>query len=703
MANLIHWKLSFILLLAASQLHSSTSQNIQNLLESSEQNDFRDALKENPNSLFRKTLQNLWTADLQELLQNNSLLTEDCTKSIEYIFDDVARLVPLIDATGKPGAGVLDGNIILSAAFDECFNYNYTGYCSANTNPWKIELCVPKYCTSTDIAGLLNSTGVLVVPSNSILCTDSKTPSYSTGAIVMIVVSSVFIALVLAGTFIDAFLKLTFNSRKDSTTVNSDLDKHTSEKTPLLLSQKTMKYFRVNPLYFITAFSLFQTVPTLLATSQGSNVITCLNGLRVISMFWVILGHTFAFAMSFTSADNPLHFLALGSRFSTQAVENAYFSVDSFFFLSGVLVAYLTLREMKKKDGRFPILHYYIHRYLRITPTYAFVLFFAAYLGMHLTSGPFMSLNDPLGPPCSKYWWTNLLYINNLYPWKLGDECMGWAWYLANDMQFYIIAPLMLVSAYYYLPASLIITGAFLATGFTIAVLTGVFDFQASQMSGIAYNYTSRPGASQAYNDAIYGKPWDRISPYIVGLALGYVLYRKLQFNYSKVINLVFYGALWVIATITAFWLVYGLYFIWHGHIPHTIENIIYITFSRCLWAFCLALVVFSCHNGYGWFINSFLSMKFWTPLARMTFNAYLVHPIVVVVIYGQLQTPVHYTDITIVCYYIAFIVLSYAAAGVVCLAVELPLGTVELLLFQVLGLKSRESQRQATTKTAET
>ena len=698
--------LAFVTVLVVSQL--STSLSIDQWIP-----DLQDYQNLDPDSLktvqiLQKTLQNLWTTDLQELLQYNSLLTADCYNSIEYIFDDVARLVPLIDATGKPGAGVLGGNTILAAAFDECFNYNYTGYCQTNnviinnvSIPWKVGLCVPKYCTGTDLGGLLNYTGILELANSSIiLCTDSKTPAYSTGAIVMIVVSSFFIALVLTGTLIDAFLKLTFK-RKESKSVNSDPDNQTSEERPLLHSQK--RKCKVNPLDFITAFSLFQTVPTLLATSQGSNVITCLNGLRVISMFWVILGHAYAFAMLAASADNPLQFLTIAARFSFQAVGNAYFSVDSFFFLSGVLVAYLTLREMKKKNGRFPILHYYIHRYLRITPTYAFILFFATYLFIHLAAGPFMSLNDPLGPPCSKYWWTNLLYINNFYPWKMGDECLGWAWYLANDMQFYIIAPLMLISAYHCLPASLIITGAFLVSGFTIdAALTGVYDFQANQLSGLAYHYTSRPNATQAYGDAIYSKPWDRISPYIVGLALGYVLYRKLQFNYSKVINLFFYGALWVIATITAFWLVYGLYFTWHGHIPHTIENIIYITFSRYLWASCLALVVFSCHNGYGWFINSFLSMKLWTPLARMTFNAYLVHPVVIFVIYGQLQTPIHYTDITLVCYYVAFVVLSYAAAGVVCVAVELPLGTVELLIFKMFGLRGRESQRQDTIKTAD-
>jgi len=29
-------------------------------------------------------------------------------------------------------------------------------------------------------------------------------------------------------------------------------------------------------------------------------------------------------------------------------------------------------------------------------------------------------------------------------------QCFGWAWYLANDMQFYIIAPAILFTAYRY-------------------------------------------------------------------------------------------------------------------------------------------------------------------------------------------------------------------------------------------------------------
>ena len=84
---------------------------------------------------------------------------------------------------------------------------------------------------------------------------------------------------------------------------------------------------------------------------------------------------------------------------------------------------------MKRKNGHFPFLTYYLHRYLRLTPTYAFVLFFIWFLMMHLADGPTYHTAAWEGSggynSCASYWWTNLLYINNLYPWKMNDECIS--------------------------------------------------------------------------------------------------------------------------------------------------------------------------------------------------------------------------------------------------------------------------------------
>ena len=723
----------------ATSWHASHCQDISKLMmKLQERENYQTILKAHPHIKEEihgnlDVINKLWTDYFPRLL-NNSLTVEDqnvtisqeCADSGASIIESLSRNVAipeifvLLDATGKLGAGLLEGNTYLDGAFDECFQYNYTGYCVArgitlNSIPpsiplsWTAGLCVPKYCTAHDVAIIIRATNVTNVDQKDITCANSKHRSYSSGAVVMITVCVIFALLVIVETVLDCIAtnipqffqnEYLFPLLTNSSPLASNRREPLSESVPLLKNSASLlkeSKWKSHLWELATAFSLFKTIPTLLETKQAPTVITSLNGIRVISMFWVILAHNH-FWLLIIGVDNVVKIKDVASRFSYQAIDNGFFSVDSFFFLSGVLVAYLTLRQMKKKDGRFPIIQYYVHRYLRLTPTYAFVLFFTWSLTAHLGTGPILSLSEnALAEGCSNFYWlTNLFYINNFLPWD-GNTCIGWAWYLANDMQFYIIAPLMIVPAYFLLPIGLIVTAAILLVGFIVtASLAGVYDFQANTYAELAYGYVpSHQSRIINYNNLIYIKPWGRISPYIVGLVLGYVLYRGFRLQFGRMINTLLYLLLWVASGIILGFCLYGLIFTWHGHVPSKFENVVYITFSRFGWGIGLALIVFACHNGYGWFINSFLSMKMWTPLSRMSYNAYLIHPVVLTVVYGQFQKTVHYSDITLAVLALGCITLSYGAATVICLLVEYPLGTIEMLAFKILGSKHRESQRQ--------
>ena len=52
-----------------------------------------------------------------------------------------------------------------------------------------------------------------------------------------------------------------------------------------------------------------------------------------------------------------------------QVMLNGFPSVDSFFLISGVLMSYLTLKELDKTNGRLSIPLFYVHRYLRYLVT----------------------------------------------------------------------------------------------------------------------------------------------------------------------------------------------------------------------------------------------------------------------------------------------------------------------------------------------
>ncbi|XP_019618602.1 PREDICTED: uncharacterized protein LOC109465659 [Branchiostoma belcheri] len=117
---------------------------------------------------------------------------------------------------------------------------------------------------------------------------------------------------------------------------------------------------------FLLAFSIRTNTRKLLSTRESPDSLGCLHGIRFLSMTWVILGNTFAFEIGYL--DNPLQALNITKRFSFEVVLNGFVSVDSFFFLSGVLMAYLMLLQLDKyrREGRrFPYWLLYVHRYWR--------------------------------------------------------------------------------------------------------------------------------------------------------------------------------------------------------------------------------------------------------------------------------------------------------------------------------------------------
>ena len=640
-----------------------------------------------------------------------------------------------LDALGKPGPYILQGNLHLTGSFDECLaiGEGLTQFCGVSLTlvvyevyplvPFNMDICVPKSCNVTDLESYISEVNTilaalpapyknysiaLTLPYN-INCQKTKGVPYSPGAVAMIAVCALFLALAVVGTCVDRSVQC-LRELAEKPEISALLRRRrrgpthhgNGEHSPLLGgggggggNKRDIFASLEKPLEFITAFSVYKNVSMILSTKQPPTAITSLNGIRVISMFWVILGHTHLWPLMSGSLTNPIYVLDhYTHRFSFQPIINGFFSVDSFFFLSGCLVSYLTLREMERKKGRFPFLTYYLHRYLRLTMVYAFLLFFWWNLTVHLGNGPewraALGEDSSAQKQCSKYWWTNLLYINNLYPWELAKECMGWSWYLANDMQFYVLAPIILIPLYHFFPVGLVISHVFIAaTVATNGVIAGTKHFQANM-------FQEANSGDSGESDDIYVKPYTRAAPYLVGLVLGFVLYKRVQIKIHWLVDWLIYRAMWIVAAGCCFSVVYGLYSTWDRGHATTAENVLYFMLSRYVWAVGLALIVFTCHNGHGSFVNSFLSMKLWIPLSRLTYTAYLVHPIVLTVIFASLREPFTYTDYTLVVYSVAMVVLSFGAAGVVAVFVEFPLSNLEMAVFKAVGLRLREGTRHS-------
>ncbi len=144
---------------------------------------------------------------------------------------------------------------------------------------------------------------------------------------------------------------------------------------------------------------------------------------------------------------NKIDALSWAHSFGFQLIASGVLSVDTFFVLSGFLTAIIFIREVsKEKLSRRLMFLYYIHRYIRLTPTFILVMFVSIYLTPYFGSGPiYPSQQGFESGQCTSnhYWWTAFLYIGNII--KAENICLSVSWYLFNDMQFHWIAPLALI------------------------------------------------------------------------------------------------------------------------------------------------------------------------------------------------------------------------------------------------------------------
>ena len=82
---------------------------------------------------------------------------------------------------------------------------------------------------------------------------------------------------------------------------------------------------------------------------------------------------------------------------------------------------------------------------IRLTAVYGIILGFVATLLVYCGSGPNWYSVEFMAEGCREKGWLNFLYINNYVG---GDEllaCMGETWYLAVDMQLFIVTPLIVL------------------------------------------------------------------------------------------------------------------------------------------------------------------------------------------------------------------------------------------------------------------
>jgi len=346
------------------------------------------------------------------------------------------KIADLMNIISKSGKGINDLGDYEGCRATEGFEYVMINVLLVEGGfiAMRIGTCSPKSCTTPEnysmiTTGLQSFVGTLApgipLEVQIEIPAEVNSESMSSGAWMMIAIIVFAIFLWISGIVV----QYSSLGNKPSVQVGSEAAHKIEDRK----SRLALLLYSFNP---INNLSKLVTVK-----EGGDQRLSVLNGVRVLSICWVIVGHGFS---SYTFAPT-INLQTTGLIFNNTlfgVVPGGFYAVDSFFFLSGFLTFYLLTMKMYPKNGKANWFLIYFHRYYRLIFPVVFVTGVAVFLAQYLGNGPYYKNGWGIfTEQCGTYWWTNFLFINNLYPWGMGEGCIGWVWYLANDFQFFLMSP----------------------------------------------------------------------------------------------------------------------------------------------------------------------------------------------------------------------------------------------------------------------
>ncbi|XP_034652824.1 nose resistant to fluoxetine protein 6 [Drosophila subobscura] len=432
----------------------------------------------------------------------------------------------------------------------------------------------------------------------------------------------------------------------------------------------------------LSSFSLRQNLPQLWRISErvSPHVIPCLHGIRCLTIIWIIFGHGYMFLLLAPSV-NAYEIVAWAQTPFSMVLQSGTISVDTFFLLSGLLLVMSALRELERSSGRLHVPLMYLHRVVRLTPVLALAVLLFMTLFPRLGSGPLWQQFTASSQLCSDTWWAALLYVQNYA--APGRMCLGHSWYLAVDMQLYVISPLLLIALYKWgrraAGAIVLLILLLFACLFSIIMLN---ELQVFSRNG-------NLGEDSPQMRLIYYTTHARAMPWLIGLLFGYYLHIEggRRRRLSKWLALL----LWIVALSLFATVIFAVY-------PYTqtgakgispLAGAFYLSCGRIAWPLSLCWLIWACQNGLAPVVNSLLSWSFWQPLSKLSYCLYIWHLMVETANVARSKTSLHFSNYDAILRFWSDFGITLCVSTLMYLFVEAPIARLETQL-----LKQRRSPK---------
>ncbi|XP_066151011.1 O-acyltransferase like protein-like [Euwallacea fornicatus] len=432
---------------------------------------------------------------------------------------------------------------------------------------------------------------------------------------------------------------------------------------------------------FIAAFSLPKNWYRLRATNTNpdNHKLRAIQGVRFYNLICVIMAHTVMGTLG-GPVSNPQYTENTTKQVLSMFLANGWYVVQTFFVISGWLLSYHYF-DMIGDSKPLKFVHIFgaiFNRYIRLIPALAVMVGIHSTWLVHAFRGPYWDMF--VGKEyrnCRKNGWTNLLFVNNYI--DSHNMCLHQTWYLAADMQLFILSILVLYVTSKFPNRRKIIFGSMLVIG---TILPGAlayinkYDIILREYPEILYDL--RIMQLDAWK--LYSSGYGNIFGYCIGMIFGYLFYKYRNTCLTvKKVHIVLWWILTFGMCITV--VLIAVVFYDPNFEVTRLKSAIYWASGKNLFALGVAIGLFGFTQKIGWFVRWACEFQPLQVLGRLTYSTYIIHVTFIRWQAGYRRYPISANDAIMFFAVIGDVACSYLAGTLLCLFVEMPISALQKMI----------------------